>query len=83
MHAGTQSEWVGIQHGLVLSQQMVRTPEVSGAFPTGRCIEPGQIMRARRYRLWSKSGNIWCIYRAILVLIDQVGLGIILLFCVG
>lgn len=48
MHTGAESKWIRIQHGLILSQQLVGISEVSGgSVPAGRRGEPGQVMRGR------------------------------------
>lgn len=82
VHAGAEPKWIGVQHGFVLSQQLVGISEVSGgSVSAGRRIEPGQIMGARGHGLRCEPGYIVCIDGAVVLFVNEICLCIVFLFC--
>lgn len=79
VHASTQPEWICVQHGLVLSHELIGIAVVSGRSIL-RWIVARHVVRARGYRLWGEARDVRGIDGAVMVIINEIGLCVVLLF---
>jgi hypothetical protein len=79
VHTGTQPEWICVQHGLILSHELIGTAIVSGR-SIRRWIVSRHVVRTRGHRLRCEARDIRGIHRAIVIIVNEIGLCVVLLF---